>query len=348
MNPSRSKPETPMPKYKGRDLDELKKSLLGGNEDDLSFAEREFLTEEFYKVTESSIYKVRGPHYFTYDSVRKLNYWKEVWSDVEFYAQFVEFVSPSTASKVAPRMPTVKQAKDPQRRIISQFTARIKPSCKFLNAVYQSNARPKGPGNVRGKGEWLSTIPELLCQGWMHPVPMSSKKPATCVDFAKVDGLVTDNMGACITVVCLFKWRKKEGDDFDGGAMKHMAGGYRTDFDWTSLINGLTTDKVTQWCSSNNAFALVATSRDNLDTSDIGNVLGALRQLGFLPNNIIVDMLMAGGCAVNKTGKFGVPVNPEVVPPAPQLPYSVTGEKWGFGLGPIELRSGRFVPPGPL
>ena len=137
---------------------------------------------------------------------------------------------------------------------------------------------------------------------------MTSDVRAIRVGLAKEDdGLVTSSMGACITVACLFSGTNKPGGNFTHASMKHLAGGYRTDFDWTSLIGNVRPNVVKRMCSYNKAFALVATSRDNYDTSDVGNVLGALRQLGFPPNNTIVDMMMSGGFAVNSKGEFGEP-----------------------------------------
>jgi hypothetical protein len=348
MNSSPSNPEMPMCMYKGRDLKELKRLLEAGNEAALKFAEHEFLTVEFHKRTGSVFYAALQPDYRNSDLEYKKRYWDYVWDEVKEYAITLGKESHSPPPKVKPIMPTLKEAADPQRTIISEFTARISGQCKFLNAVYQSNATRKVPGNVRGTGEWLGAIPVCPCQGnmpkvelsfnqwtgWgfksynqkseMPVVPMTFKEPAVRVNLVKIndkvdrivvqEGLATGNMGACITVACLFSMTNKPGGVFTHASMKHMAGGYRKDFPWTSLVGSVSPQKVIDLCHNNNAFALVATTRDNLEHPDeMANVLRKLRELGFPPENTIVDMMMNGGFAVNKKGEFGVPVKTGVV-----------------------------------
>jgi hypothetical protein len=328
-----------MCKYKGRDLKKLKASLLAGNEADLKFAEKEFLTEEFYIKTgcDNLVKYIIGRYRYVLLEGKK-EYWKALWSHVELYAVIKKAESIFRAPEVEPIMPTVEGVADDELTVISEFTARIRGHCKYLNAFPGSNASRKVPGNVRGKGEWLGTIPLCPCQGNMTKVEMTYDGPAVGVSLKNVDGLVTGNMGACITVVCLFAWTNTPGGPFNFCSMKHMAGGYRKNCNWASI--GPEPRQVEKLCSMNNAFALVATSRDNYITSDVVDVLRRLRQQGFLPANIIVDMMMSGGFAVNKNGEFGEPVKSDV--------ERLEGKELARGkivrLGPLELGRAKLPP----
>jgi hypothetical protein len=171
-----------MCKYKGHDLKKLKRSLQAGNKAALKFAEEEFLTEEFYMKTNcNNIVKHIRNRYFYVSPQGKKEYWEALWPHVEMYVLILDHERRSPPPKVKPRMPTVEWVADDELTLISQFTIKIQPYCKYLNAFPGSNAPRKGPGNVRGKGEWLGTIPVCPCQGNMPKVEMTYDERAVGV-----------------------------------------------------------------------------------------------------------------------------------------------------------------------
>lgn len=292
--------------YKGRDLEEIERATKDGTIDDnnLGFLEQEFLTDEFARsVYADTTYKLFKPKYATYDRAGKVAFWKAVWTCVETYAITLDFNSKFSSSGSDT---VVASTFDPNahRRTISDFKARCAPLCKYVNAAEQA---PPGPSAlVTGQGEWLGNTPMLKTIGGMKEVKMSDTDGATWAALDdKVNGLITGSMGACITVACLFNQGGSK--DFTHGSMKHMAGGFRDDFTWSTLTNHQSVSSVAELSRQNKAFAVIATSHDNLNLGDVQKTIEQLVKLGFAKENIIVDMQMSGGFAISKSGSFGTP-----------------------------------------